>query len=162
MRNRYLEVLLLTFILVFINYVFSKRIAKPKPENFKPPRTSKKARSSPLYFISEDLCFLSVTFTFFFLNDLMHLIKGNQEISHEIREISPYILWFLLLFTASYAGCLHLNRKIDCIKWQLSSSTRNNIARLKYWTCILGTLLISISVTTATFIFTFKITLKAF
>jgi hypothetical protein len=159
-RIKYFEVLAITLVLVCIHFVFSKLVSKVKPKNLDPPREDNRARSSALYFISEDLVFLSVTFTFFFLNDLLHLLKADQPIPIEVKNVSPYVLWFLISLAIVYVGCLHLNRKIDCVKWQISRKGHVFILKARYFCFVTGTILLSIAAISGTFFFTLRITLK--
>jgi hypothetical protein len=160
MVEKYFIFLILTLFLQGLHFVFSKRMARPKPENFKPPRSQQPLRSGPLYFISEDFCFLSVTFTFFFLNDLLYYIKGQKIIPNEVREIIPYVLWFLIMLVVAYVACLSLNRKIDCIKYELSQNKQSRVAKIKYLSYISGSILLSLAALAATFSISLKITFK--
>lgn len=159
---KYIEILAITIIIGILHFIFSKIMAKPKPESLMPPREKSKARKSPLFSISEDLCYLSVIFTFFFLNDLLHLVQEAQPLPKEVRDISPYILWFLMFLAVVYVMSLSLNRKAYCCRWELSQSEPSATLRFRNATIEVGTILLSIIAIGTTFFFTLRIFLKYF
>lgn len=118
------ETLVLIIILSTIHFIFSKVLLKAKKENLKPraPR-NRLERKTPIVFISEDFCFLSIIFITLLLYDIFYhlIIKGN--IPSDLKDIAPLFPYFLMLFFINYSICLYLNKKFSLLKWRKKRAT---------------------------------------
>ena len=154
------EFLILTLIFVCLHYFFSKRLTNPKPKHLDPPRPIEEERGAPIHLISQDLCFLSFTFVFFFLNSILHQLGNRAPIPEETATISKYILWFLIGFAVLYTMVLHTNKLIYCLKWEISKKGRSKNRNKKYIFLIVCASIMSLATITSTFLFSLSSIMK--
>ncbi len=117
--NKEVEALVLIIILSTIHFIFSKIVLRPKKENFRPrPSRNRTNRKTPIVFINEDLCFLSIIFIFLLLYDIFYYLIIKNEVPSDLKEIAPFFPYVLILFFVNYSICLYLNKKFSLLKWR--------------------------------------------